>query len=444
MNDNGCDHSRWISGILGDNWFHQEDYDYGFYRYDYCIIGINVTVKLNLRLLLEYDDDHSRPGVLVTMKKTGILILIQILLLIFLCSLPRENASSKADYSGRSDYLLIAPPGSTPTPTPFQPIPPTPLYISTGITPETTPTEIPPTSIPLTSVLTTSELETSLIADERRTWEDYPGPSVWPDIEVPAPVGILAHPEGQVNILLLGSDQRPDEGGFRTDTIQLLTINPLEGSVKLTSFPRDLYVYIPGYTVERINTAMGWGGFEALAQTMEYNFGVEPEYYVLINFWSFKEVIDSIGGISIDIGRDMCDQRDGFGWYCVSQTTMWMDGESALWYVRARYATSDLDRGRRQQEVLQAIFKQLLSLNGLQRAPELYDIYKQNVTTNLDFDLVSKLLPIAEHLSQTQQVGRYSIGADEIYDWTNTYGAMVLVPVREPVLAAMRQVISEP
>jgi LCP family protein required for cell wall assembly len=417
-----------------------------FHGYEYCIITLHVTVIVNLILwvLLEYDDDHHQPGVHKTVKKTGILILIQIILLTFLCSLPRETASSKADHSSRPEYLLVAPPGSTPTPTPFQPIPPTPLYISTEVTPETTPTEIAPTLGAPTSMPTTAALETRLTADERRTWEDYPGPSVWPDIEVPAPVGILAHPEGQVNILLLGSDQRPGDGGFRTDTIQMLTINPLEGTVKLTSFPRDLYVYIPGFTVERINTAMGWGGFETLAQTLEYNFGVKPEYYILINFWSFKEVIDSIGGISIDIGRDMCDQRDGFGWYCVSQTTMWMDGESALWYVRARYSTSDLDRGRRQQEVLQAIFKQLLSLNGLQRAPELYDIYKQNVTTNLDFELVSKLLPIAEHLSQTQQVGRYSIGADQIYDWTNTYGAMVLVPVREPVLEVIRQVISEP
>jgi LCP family protein required for cell wall assembly len=281
-------------------------------------------------------------------------------------------------------------------------------------------------------------------SDEVRAWDDYPGPSIWPDIDVPVPMGILSHPSGQVNILLLGSDQRPYDGGFRTDTIQLLTINPDEGSVKLTAFPRDLYVYIPGYTVQRINTAMGWGGFDALAQTMEYNFGVKPDYYVLINFWSFKEVIDSVGGIQVDIGQDMCDQRDGYGWYCVSQSTTWMDGETALWYVRARYSTSDLDRGRRQQEVLQALFERLLNLDGLRRAPELYELYNQNVTTNLDFDIVARLLPLASHLSQTQQVERYAISVGQIYDWTNSSGAMVLVPVREAVLQVMRQVISEP
>jgi LCP family protein required for cell wall assembly len=368
------------------------------------------------------------------MKKYGIVILVMIVLVVVACNLPGQFYAPQASISGRHDYLLVAPPGSTPTPTPFQPIPPTPMYLPTTVPPEPTATAEPPASVE----------EMKFTSDEGRSWEDYPGPSVWPDIDVPAPVGILSHPDGQVNILLLGSDQRPDDGGFRTDTIQLLTINPQEGTVKLTAFPRDLYVYIPGYTVQRINTAMGWGGFEALAATMEYNFGVKPEYYVLINFWSFKDVIDSIGGITVKIGQDMCDQRDAFGWYCVSQGTMWMDGESALWYVRSRYSTSDLDRGRRQQEVLEAVFDQLLNLDGLSRAPELYDIYKQNVTTNLDFDFLSGLLPIAHNLAESRDIVRYSIGERQVYNWTNTYGAMVLIPIHESVLEVMRQVISEP
>jgi LCP family protein required for cell wall assembly len=368
------------------------------------------------------------------MKKYGIVILVMIILVVVACNLPGQFYAPQASISGRHDYLLVAPPGSTPTPTPFQPIPPTPMYLPTTVPPEPTATAEPPASVE----------EMKFTSDEGRSWEDYPGPSVWPDIDVPAPVGILSHPDGQVNILLLGSDQRPDDGGFRTDTIQLLTINPQEGTVKLTAFPRDLYVYIPGYTVQRINTAMGWGGFDALAATMEYNFGVKPEYYVLINFWSFKDVIDSIGGITVNIGQDMCDQRDAFGWYCVSQGTMWMDGESALWYVRSRYSTSDLDRGRRQQEVLEAVFDQLLNLDGLSRAPELYDIYKQNVTTNLDFDFLSGLLPIAHNLAESRDIVRYSIGEGQVYNWTNTYGAMVLIPIRESVLEVMRQVISEP
>jgi LCP family protein required for cell wall assembly len=245
-------------------------------------------------------------------------------------------------------------------------------------------------------------------------------------------LGILSHPEDQINILLLGSDQRPNDGGFRTDTIQLLTINPSNGTVRLTSFPRDLYVYIPGYTVQRINTAFGWGGFEALADTME------------INFSSFVDGIDTLGGVTVEVGRDFCDHMDAFGMFCVSQSSYWMNGRTALWYVRARYTTSDLDRGRRQQEVLEAVFDRLISTYGLASVPELYDMYKQNVITNIDLNMITNLLPVAFHLAESREIGNYSIGRGQVYDWINYSGAMVLVPMREQVLEVMRQAISEP
>jgi LCP family protein required for cell wall assembly len=301
---------------------------------------------------------------------------------------------------------------------------------------------IPPTPAPPTPEPPPPEVH--FTSDEGRAWSDYPGPSLWPDMQAPPPVGILSHPEDQINILLLGSDQRPNDSGFRTDTIQLMTINPSVGSVKLTSFPRDLYVNIPGYTVQRINTAFGWGGFEALADTMEYNFGVRPEYYVLLNFDSFIDVIDSLGGVVVSVGRDFCDHRDAFGEFCISQSDYWMNGKTALWYVRSRHTTSDLDRGRRQQEVLQAVFERLISINGLTRIPELYDIYKKNVETNIDLNLITSLLPVALHQAEARDVSNYSIGRGQVYDWINYSGAMVLVPMRDSVLEIMREVISEP
>jgi anionic cell wall polymer biosynthesis LytR-Cps2A-Psr (LCP) family protein len=177
---------------------------------------------------------------------------------------------------------------------------------------------------------------------------------------------------------------------------------------------------------------------------MEYNFGVHPNYYVMINLWSFVDVIDSLGGVNVQIGRDLCDHRDAWGEFCVSQGTMWMDGKTALWYVRSRYTTSDFDRGRRQQEVLQAVFDNLISMDGLRRAPELYDIYVQNVTTNLSINDLSGLIPLAANLSDTRQLGRYGIGPAQVYDWTNYSGAMVLMPIREAVLEVMRQALSSP
>jgi len=91
---------------------------------------------------------------------------------------------------------------------------------------------------------------------------------------------ILEKPEGQINILLLGSDIRPDDGGFRTDVIMWVSLNPQDEYVSIISFPRDLFVTIPGWGGNRINTAFQYGGFDLLADTFETNFGIRPDYYV--------------------------------------------------------------------------------------------------------------------------------------------------------------------
>jgi LCP family protein required for cell wall assembly len=430
-----------------------------------------------------------------SMKTSLVAFIIMIVIIVFAGNLPGQSSAPEANLSSFGSNIVLAAPGYTPTPiqeqkisveqkisqeqkiTPEENITPeeiitpeekislsslielpltsifqvspkkpnlvvyAPFVSSAELptptpTPEPTPTQAPPPPMP--------ELdgEAEYISDTGKSWSDYPGSSIWPDFQVPPPVGILGHPVNQVNILLLGSDQRPNDSGFRTDTIQLLTINPSEGTVKLTAFPRDLYVYIPGYTMQRINTAFGWGGFEALADTMEYNFGVRPDYYVLIRFDAFQEGVDSLGGLTVSVGKDFCDHMDDFGNFCVSASDYWMNGRTALWYVRARYSTSDLDRGRRQQEVLEAAFRSVVSLNGLSRVPELYDIYKQNITTNVDLHLITYLLPVALRQANSPQIDNFSIGRGQVYDWINSYGSMVLVPIREPVLEVMREVIS--
>jgi LCP family protein required for cell wall assembly len=346
------------------------------------------------------------------------------------CSFAGIGSNNAASLSPRQ-LLVVAPPGSTATATPFQPSPPT----ATPMIQLTEPTQV--SNQPITTLDATE-----ITQGQGRSWSDYPGPVVWPDIQIPPPTGILPQPEGQINILLLGSDQRPYEGGLRTDTIILLTLNPAAGTANLTSFPRDLYVYIPGWTVQRINTAFGYGGFDMLALTMEYNFGVHPDYYALVNLWSFVEVIDSLGGIDVQVGQNLCDHRDSYGTYCVQAGMQHMQGETALWYVRSRYTTNDLDRNRRQQEVIIALFSKLLSLDGLSRAGDLYDIYSDNVTTDMSFNQMTSLLPLAAQLSDFSRIHHYYIGFEHVIPWVNYYGAQVLLPVREAVLQVMKQALN--
>jgi len=273
------------------------------------------------------------------------------------------------------------------------------------------------------------------------TWGDFPAPQVFPVYtQVPPPVNHLPQPSGQVNILLLGSDQRPNDSGFRTDTIILITLNP-DGRASLTSFPRDLYVYIPGWMMQRINSAMGFGGFNALRLTFEYNFGITPDYYVLINFDGFRRIINNLGGITVNVGQTFSDARSGYpNGYAVYPGPVAMDSETALWYVRSRYSSNDIDRLRRAQEVLQAIGQKLFSLDGLNHVPDLFNTYKSTVETNLTLDATLRLLPAANLIHDPSSIRRYVIGYDQAYDWVEpSTGAMVLLPVYPEIQKILQQ-----
>jgi LCP family protein required for cell wall assembly len=276
-------------------------------------------------------------------------------------------------------------------------------------------------------------------------WGGFPGPSVPPSVPIPPPVDPIEQPEGQINIVLFGSDQRPNSGGFRTDTIVVLTLNSELGTVSLTSFPRDLYVYVPGWTMQRINTAHPHGGFEMTQDTFAYNFGFKPDYFVLINFWSFVQMVDSLGGVNVSVGVPLTDHRDGHGNYSVPAGVVHMDGETALWYVRSRGTSSDFERTRRQQEVLLAIFFRLISLNGLQRASELYNLYSDNVVTNATFNDLTPFLGLAAQLAEDTSIFRgYTIDRSHVTSFTTSAGAAVLLPNYDAITATIREALNVP
>ena len=255
-------------------------------------------------------------------------------------------------------------------------------------------------------------------------------------------MGVLPQPDNQINILLLGSDQRTDQVGFRTDVILLVTINTEFETVNITSFPRDLYVYIPGYTTERINTSQARGGFELTALTFEYNFGVRPDHFALINFYGFTSVIDSLNGIDVEVGKYFSDQRDGYGTYSVPQGTVHMDSETALWYVRSRYSSSDFDRGRRQQEVLKAIFYRLISLDALSKADQLFEQYKKNVITDITLEDLLPLIPMAPSVASGKNINTYAVGEANVTFWRTPTNASVLLPNWDEVQAIMEQALN--
>jgi LCP family protein required for cell wall assembly len=255
--------------------------------------------------------------------------------------------------------------------------------------------------------------------------------------------GLIPQPKGQVNIVLLGSDQRQGRGGFRTDVILLVTINPADNSINITSFPRDLYVQIPGYQASRINTAFARGGFNTLADTFEYNLGVRPDYYALINFWSFEEVVNSLGGIDVYASQPLSEYT-AYGWFSVPAGLNHMDGATALYYSRSRYSTSDFDRNRRQQEVITAIVDKMMSLYTIAKIPELYRIYSDNVTTNIKLSDIIPLIPVAARIKSTDKIQHYYIGRAQVSGWRTPGGAAVLLPKKGAVMEVMRNALNSP
>lgn len=245
----------------------------------------------------------------------------------------------------------------------------------------------------------------------------------------------LKMPEGQVNIMILGSDFRPG-GGSRTDVIMLASVNTKKGTVSLISFPRDTYVFVPGRGMDRLNTPYAYEGFPLLANTMEYNFGVRPDHYVITNFYGFVSIIDALGGLNVYAGsylRDKCDlpAQDWEGYCSVSAGPVLMDGATALWYVRSRYSTSDLDRTRREQEVMDAFFRRLMSLNAVAQAPEIYRRFISSVETDMTIDDLLPLAGIAPQLlTNDNLIHRVLIGIDLLTPTVTETGAQVLVPNR--------------
>lgn len=324
--------------------------------------------------------------------------------------------------SGAKGYAQVQ---GTPTATPF--LPGLPTQEARTDQPISAPVEAPK---PIEDASTTID------------FGKFAAPSELSDIEIPAPLGTLQQPEGQVNILLLGSDQRPNDGGYRTDVIVLLTLNPSDNSVSLTSFPRDLYVYQPGWRMNRINAAMAHGNFEMLAETFAYNFGVKPQHYIFINFSGFVNIINALGGVTVQVAQGLTDEREGPGDFSVPAGSVQMDGDTALWYVRSRGTSSDFDRTRRQQEVLTAIFFRLLSLDAISKAPELYDQYKTLVTTDIGLTDALALLPLAAAVGSNNQIHHYAIGPDDVTSWTTSSGGAVLLPIPDLVRAIMQQALS--
>lgn len=183
------------------------------------------------------------------------------------------------------------------------------------------------------------------------------------------------------NILLLGIDQRANEPS-RTDSIIVLSINEDTSEVAMISIPRDSRVEVPGRKVDKINNAMAYGGVSLTKATVEKLLEVPIHFYVYTNFAGFEGIVDSLGGVSLDVEKSMTVTEPKK--VSLKKGYQKLNGEQALAYVRFRKdSEGDFGRMRRQQQFMKSVADELLQTKNMLKFPILFEQFARYVRTDM-------------------------------------------------------------
>lgn len=384
--------------------------------------------------------------------------LLLLLLLVILVVMVSGTVSANITSSGQQDFVQQGT-ALFPTNTPYgEPeITDTPLPSETPeptATATLTHTPLPPTSTPTetaTPVPTQNALATPTVL-----YPLNPEPGMISGgtaIPTRMPLLIARDREGTeyevINFLMLGHDSASidqADGVFRTDTMIIVSVNLTTNTVSMISLPRDLYVYIPDWGMQRLNLAygrgesIGWtdGGFGLLRQTILYNFGIRIHYYAMVDFDGFKQIIDTLGGVTIPVDCPIQDWRFT-GEYDEEEEPIFkfvtlpvgvheMDSITALFYARSRKNSSDFDRGRRQQQIMRAIWYEAKQGDYLNNIPALYEDLTEIVDTNIPLDVMIQLAPLALTLDPNAIENHFFRLGYETQPFTSPDGSNVQLP----------------
>jgi LCP family protein required for cell wall assembly len=238
-----------------------------------------------------------------------------------------------------------------------------------------------------------------------------------------------------LNVVLLGIDKRPEDdvgvflgrqvGITRADAIIIVSVDVQDNVVRLLHVPRDLWVQIPGYGEERINTAYTWAeleeegtGPERMKQTIYQNLGIPIHYYIEMDFQGFINIIDALGGVQVDVSCPLPEIGLEPGIYH-------LDGAHVMQYVHRRDSSDDFDRGSRQSQILMALWDQALTPGIIPKLPQLWLAMGDNFKTDLPLDQVMSLAYMALQITP-RQIRRGALDYRHVEDWVTPGGAMVL------------------
>lgn len=222
--------------------------------------------------------------------------------------------------------------------------------------------------------------------------------------------------DGRVNVVLLGVGVEGQSGVDLTDTIILASFDTKNKAVSMISIPRDLYVKIPEEGYEKINAVYSTGnkgdyecgGGALIKDTISNITGLPIHYYVAIDFDAFKEIVDTLDGVDIQVEKSIYDyeypskNERGIEPFIIEKGDYHMDGALALKYVRSRKSTSDFDRARRQQQVIMAIKNKAFEKQIITNPKKVYDLYntmQKHVKTDLQLPEIGRVVELSKEFN---------------------------------------------
>lgn len=187
--------------------------------------------------------------------------------------------------------------------------------------------------------------------------------------------------DGKISILLLGAD-KAESGKSRTDSIMIAQYDYIHKKMKIVSVMRDTYAKIPGYRDYKINAAYSLGGPELLRKALVVNYGIDPEYYAVIDFKGFEKMVDELApnGVPIDVEKDMSELIG----VSLKKGHHNLNGKELLGYARFRHdPEGDFGRVRRQQQVIQALKQEMTKPGAIFKLPKVAGILRGYLNTNI-------------------------------------------------------------
>ncbi|MGF2617956.1 LytR family transcriptional regulator [Rossellomorea vietnamensis] len=232
--------------------------------------------------------------------------------------------------------------------------------------------------------------------------------------------------QDNISILFIGvdeSDSRNFGDAVRSDALMLATLNEKNKTVKLVSIPRDSYVYVDevGYKT-KINHAFAYGGAKASMETVEELLDIPVDYYVKMNFYAFIDVVDALNGITVEVPYELFekDSEDNNNAIHILPGEQELDGEEALAFARTRKLDNDIERGKRQQDILKAIMRKASQANSISKYDNVIEAVGDNMETNMTFSEMKTLgkYGINKDLEvETLTVNGTDTYIDEVYYW---------------------------